>query len=126
MYNTRGLFLPNFSSQDVRPCHNLAIYEDLFLYEYTRFLLHKRLVVEGLLSPYANPFYLLMDTVYRETNKEIARMENKKIDKQTIADTLQKKAEDIKLQEESINNNNKDEWKEVQHSKTKHKPKQQV
>ena len=97
MYNTRGLCLPNFSSQDVRPRHNLVIHEDLFLYEYARFLLHKRLVAEGLLSLYANPFYPPTDTVYREINKEIAQMENKKIDKQTIVDILQKKVEDIKL-----------------------------
>ena len=81
MYNTRGLFLLNFSSQDVRLRHSLVIHEDLFLYEYGRFLLHKRLVAEGLLSPYTNPFYLPTDTVHRETNKEIARIENKKIDK---------------------------------------------
>ena len=69
----------------------MVIHEDLFLYEYARFLLHKRLVTEGLLSPYANPFYLPMDTVHRETNKNIAQTENKKIDKQTITNTLQKK-----------------------------------
>ena len=117
MYDTRGLWFPNFSSQDVRPRHKLEIHEDLFLYEYAKFLLHNRLVAEGLLSPYANPFYPPTDTVHRETNKNIAQMEN--IDKQTIANTLQKKAEDIKLQEDIKNNDNKDEWKEVKQSKTK-------
>ena len=107
MYTTGGLFFPNFSGQEMKPRHNLVIHEDLFLYEYTRFLLHKRLVVEGLLSPYANPFYLPMDTVHRETTNDIewTETEHKDIDKQTIASKLHKKAEDIKLQEEITDNN---------------------
>ena len=87
--------------------HNLVIHEDLFLYEYARFLLHKRLVAEGLLSPYANLFYPPTDMVYRETTNDIERTEteHKDIDKQAIASKLHKKAEDIKLQEEIIDNN---------------------
>ena len=87
MYTTGGLFFPNFSRQEVKPHYNLVIREDLFLYEYARFLLHKRLVAKGLLSPYANPFYPPTDTVHREMKNDIKRteMENKDIDKQTIA-----------------------------------------
>ena len=88
-----------------RPSQNLGIYEDLFLYEYGRYLLHKQLVAEGLLSPYANPFYLPTDTVNRETTNATEQMEKKQkeIDKNTIAGTLHKKAEDIKLKEDIKN-----------------------
>jgi hypothetical protein len=67
MYNTGGLVFQNISGQDVRPRHNLFVCEDLFLYEYVWFLLHKRLVTEDLLSLYANPFYPLTDMANRET-----------------------------------------------------------
>ena len=85
-----------------RPSHNLGMHEDLFLYEYGRYLLHKRLVAEGLLSPYANPFYPPTDMAYRETKSKIEQteMEKKDIDKHTIASTLHKKSENIKLKEE--------------------------
>ena len=86
-----------------RPSHNLGTHEDLFLYEYGRYLLHKRLVAEGLLSPYANPFYPPTDMTHRETESKIEQTEivNKDIDKNTIASTLNKKADNIKLKEET-------------------------
>ena len=106
MYNTGGLVFQNISGQDVRSRQNLHACEDLFLYEYARFLLHKRLVTEGLLSPYANPFYPLMDTANRETTNATEQTEKKQkeIDKNTIAGTLHKKAEDITLKEDLQNN----------------------
>ena len=106
MYNTGGIVFQNISGQDVRPRHNLFVCEDLFLYEYARFLLHKRLVTEGLLSPYANPFYPQTDTANRETTNETEWTEKKQkdIDKNTIAGTLHKKAEEITLKEDIQNN----------------------
>ena len=65
MYTIGGLFFPNVLGLNVRPHHKLFTYKDSFLYEYGRFLLHKRLVSEGMLSPYANPFYPQTDMVYR-------------------------------------------------------------
>ena len=94
MYTTEGLFFPNFLGQEVKPRQNLVTHEDLFLYEYAKLLLHKRLVAEGLLSPYANPFYPPMDMVHREATNDIERTEteHKDIDKQTIASKLHKKS----------------------------------
>ena len=84
----------------MRPCHNLSSYEDLFLYEYGRFLLHKRLVTEGLLSPYASPFYLPIDTSHR-MEKDINEPRNN-IDKETIATKLHRNTNDITLQEDKL------------------------
>ena len=77
MYNTGELVFQNILGQDVRPRHNLFVCEDLFLYKYARFLLHKRLVTEGLLSPYAHPFHPSMDMANRETTNETERTEKK-------------------------------------------------
>ena len=98
-----------------RPSHNLGIHEDLFLYEYGRYLLHKRLVSEGLLSPYANLFYPPTEMIHRETEskKEQTEMVKKDIDKKTIASTLHKKAENIKLKEEIKTTNKQNNEKEI-------------
>ena len=56
MYTTGGLVFQNILGQNMMPCQNLFAYQDLFLYEYARYLLHKKLVTEGLLSLYAGPF----------------------------------------------------------------------
>ena len=69
MYTTGGLFFPKCLVPEGTPRQKLFTYEDSFLYEYARFLLHKRLVSEGMLSPYANPFYPQMDMVYRTTER---------------------------------------------------------
>ena len=98
MYTTGGLFFPNILGPDVRPRHNLLLYEDLFLYEYGRFLLHKRLVTEGLLSLYTSPFYPLTDMLHR-TEKDTNEPRNN-IDKEIIATKLHRNTNDITLQED--------------------------
>ena len=67
MYTTEDLFRPNVLGVDVRPRQDLDIHEDLFLYEYVRYMLYKRLVKEGLLSPYACPFYPPTEIENRKT-----------------------------------------------------------
>ena len=108
MYTTGGLFFPNVLGPDVRPRHKLFTYEDSFLYEYGRFLLHKRLVSEGMLSPYANPFYLQTDMVYRTTERN-----NKKtiynIDKYDITRHLNKNPKTNTLKEDEQITKEKDE-----------------
>ena len=99
MYTTGGLVFPNILGQDVRPRQNSVAHEDLFLYEYARFLLHKRLVSEGILSPYACPFHIPMEIEQKETEKETEKR-NQKIDKTTIAERLNKNVQDITLQDE--------------------------
>ena len=95
IYTIGRLFFPNVLGPDVRPRHNLLSHEDLFLYEYGRFLLHKRLVIEGLLSPYASLFYPPMDISYR-TEKDTNERRNN-IDKETIATKLHRNINDITL-----------------------------
>ena len=112
MYTTGRLFFSNGLSPDVRPRQNLEIHEDLFLYEYARLLLHKRLVSEGMLSPYANPFHLPTDTVCRETEKERDGTRTN-IDKKTIAEKLNREPEDITLQEDKILADDNETWIEV-------------
>ena len=90
MYTIGGQFIQHISGTDGRPHqHNLAMHEDLYLYEYGRLLLHKQLVREGMLSPYANPFYLLTEVQIGITEKDIERKKNiKPINKETIASKL--------------------------------------
>ena len=108
MYTKGGLFFPNVLGPDVRPRHKLFTYEDSFLYEYGRFLLHKRLVSEGMLSPYANPFYPQMDMVYRTTERhnEKTRLN---IDKHDIAEQLNKDPQNITLKEDATITKENDE-----------------
>ena len=98
IYTTGGLLFTNVWGLDMRPRHNLLSYEDLFLYEYGWFLLHKRLVTEGLLSPYASPFYPPTDTSHR-TEKDTNEPRNN-IDKETITTKLHRNTNNITLQED--------------------------
>ena len=121
MYTTEDLFRPNVLGVDVRPRQELDIYEDLFLYEYARYMLHKRLVKEGLLSPYAVPFYPPTEIENRKT--EIYQNDQhvtEQINKSTIASKLQVNEERVKLKEEipSTKREDTDEWIEVK-NKTK-------
>ena len=68
MHTTGGRFYPNGLNLDVRPCHNLADEEDLFSHEHGKFILHKKFVAEGMLSPHASPFYTPTETMHRDTN----------------------------------------------------------
>ena len=71
-------------------------YEDFFLFTYARILLHKRLGIKGLLSPYAIPFYPTMETRQVETeirSKKVQDMKN--ITKEKIASALQVDIENI-------------------------------
>ena len=68
MHTTGGRSYPNDLSLDVRPRHNLVDKKDLFLCEYGKFILHKKFVVEGMLSPCTSPFYTLTEIIYIETN----------------------------------------------------------
>jgi len=103
MYTTRGVFFHNNMGQDVTPRQNLSGIEDSFLYEYARYLLHRQLVSEGLLSPYAIPFYPSMDikTAPMEKDRKETRMDvDKNIDKKNIAAKLQVDINTITLREE--------------------------
>jgi len=121
MYTTEDLFRPNDLGVDVRPRQNLGTHEDLFLYEYARYILHKRLVKEGLLSPYACPFYPLTDIENRKTETyQNDQHVMEQINKSTIASKLQVNEERVKLKEEipSTKREDTDEWIEVK-NKTK-------
>ena len=90
MYTTEDLFRPNLLGRDVRPRQNLEKHEDLLLYEYARYILHKRLVKEGLLSPYACPFYPPMEIENRKTETyQNDQHVTEQINKSTIAPKLQ-------------------------------------
>ena len=89
MYTTEDLFRPNFLGIDMRPRQNLDTHEDLFLYEYARYILHKRLVKEGLLSPYACPFHPPTDIENRKTETyQNNQHVTEQINKSTIASKL--------------------------------------
>ena len=97
MYTTEDLFRPNVLGVDVRLRQNLDIHEDLFLYEYARYMLHKRLVKEGLLSPYAVPFYPPTEIENRkmeiyQNNQHIKEQSNKS----TNVSKIQVKEESVK------------------------------
>ena len=112
MYTTRGVFFQNNLSQNVRPRRNLLAHEELFLYEYARYLLHEQLVSEGLLSPYADPFQPPTDRLHRETERNNNEQRNN-IDKEIIAAKLNKETKDIFLQEEKSEDKENGEWKTV-------------
>jgi len=97
---------------DERLRHKLFTYKDSFLYEYARFLLHKRLVSEGMLSPYANPFYPQMDMVYR-TMERYNEKTKLNIDKLDIAEQLNKDPQNIILKEDTPITKENDEWTKV-------------
>ena len=99
MYVVGGRVFQNNLDQDVRPRYNLVEQEELFLYEYARFLLHRRFVTEGLLSRYDNAVYTETDTICKTTEKRNNdKMQH--IDKKIIAGKLQRNAKDIVLKEE--------------------------
>ena len=112
MYTTEGLGFQNISGQDVRTRQNLFAHEQLFLYEYTRYLLHKQLVTEGLLSPYSNRYYPPTDTTQSTTEENDNNESNTRINKEAIAKRLQKNIDDIILKEDSQNIDTK-EWKKL-------------
>ena len=96
----------------MRPRRNLLAHEELFLYEYARYLLHKQLVSEGLLSPYADPFQPPTDRLHRETERNNNEQRNN-INKEIIAAKLNKETKDIFLQEEKSADKENGEWKTV-------------
>ena len=103
---------------DVRPRQNSIDHEDLFLSEYARYILHKKMVSEGVLTLYANPFYPRTEIMQRPTDVNVKV--KKDIDKKTIATKLQKNEQDISLREELITEKENEEWIEInQHNKTK-------
>ena len=112
MYTTRGHGFQNSLGQDVRMRQNLFDHEQLFLYEYARYLLHKQLVTEGLLSPYSNRFYPPTETTHSITEENENNESNIKINKEAIAERLQKNIDIIILKEDTQNTNTK-EWKEL-------------
>ena len=97
MYTTGGLVFQNILGQDVMPRQNLFKQQDLFLYEYARYLLHKKLVTEGLLSPYADPFYPPTNMIQRKTERKDTNESNKHISKEMITEKLQKDINSITL-----------------------------
>ena len=108
MYTTGGLFFLNVLVPDETLRHKLFTYEDSFLYEYERFLLHKRLLSEGMLSLYANPFYLQMDMVYRTTERYNEKTKLN-INKHDIAEQLNKDPQNITLKEDATITKENDE-----------------
>ena len=106
MYITGGQFVQNILGTDGRLCqNNLAMYEDLYLYEYGRLLLHKQLVREGMLSQYANPFYLPTEVEIGTMEKDMERKKNiVPINKETITIKLQVKENNIILKEDITSN----------------------
>ena len=97
MYTTGGLVFQNILGQDVMPRQNLFAHQDLFLYEYARYLLYRKLVTEGLLSPYATPFYPPTDITYRRTDEKDTNEQNVPVNKETIAEKLKINVNDITL-----------------------------
>ena len=76
MYASRGQIFQEFIGTDERLHQNsLDKHIDLFLFTYAKMLLHRRLREERILSPYANPFYLITDTnhIVIETRAERAQ-----------------------------------------------------
>ena len=58
MYITGEQFFQNILRSEERPCqNNFKVHKNLFLFTYAKMLLHKHLRIEGILSPYDNPFY---------------------------------------------------------------------
>ena len=90
VYTTGEEFLQNILETDGRLCqNNLVMYEELYLYKYRRLLLYKQLVREGMLSPYANPFYPLIEVEIGTMEKDMERKKNiVPINKETIASKL--------------------------------------
>ena len=63
IYTIGGQFFQQILGPDVRPCQNmLDEHENFFLFTYAKMLLHKRLGIEQLLSPYTIPFYPTTET----------------------------------------------------------------
>lgn len=100
MYTTGGLFLPDGSGPDVTTRQERIKGEDSFLYEYARYLLHKRLTTERLLSPYANYFYnpMYMPNTTTEDNNANTKIN---IDRNEIAKKLHKQPENVILREDT-------------------------
>ena len=102
MYTTEEPFFQNILDEGVTPRQNiLEEHEDLFLITYGNMLLHKRLRREQILSPYTIPFRPAMEIKYTtmERNVQKAR-DNKHINKEDIASSLQVPVENITLKEE--------------------------
>ena len=58
IHTPHGPILQSFSGSDMMPRqNNLGIHRELFLFEYAKMLLHCQLRDEGILSPYAKPFF---------------------------------------------------------------------
>ena len=87
---------------DERPYqNNLDEQEDLFLFTYVKILLHKRLRIERILSPYANPFYPITKTSQIRMEIKIEKARNtKNIGKEELATKLRINIEDIKFKDE--------------------------
>ena len=95
---------------------NLFDHEQLFLYEYARYLLHKQLVTEGILSLYSNRFYPPTDTTHSTMEENENNESNIKINKEAIAERLQKNIDVIILKEDTQNTTTK-EWKKLKINK---------
>ena len=113
MYTTGENFFPQILETDARLYqNNLDEHENLFLFTYARMLLYKRLRIERMLSPYANPFYPIMETseIRMEIKTETAR-NTRNIDKPELASKLHVNIDDIKFKNKRAPK--EDEWTEV-------------
>ena len=115
MCDTRGLFVPNGLGEDERPRRTLLPHEELFICEYSRYLLHKGLTAEGILSPYGSKYYPPTDTKKIVTEENMQRETNlTQISKECIASRSNIKEEKIALKGEKTTTE-KDEWITVPH-----------
>ena len=84
--------------------NSLEVHKELFIFNYAKMLLHKRLRIEGILSPYATPFYSVTETNQDATEIEVQKeWKTEKVDKEEIALKLQINVKDIQLKEEREN-----------------------
>ena len=102
IYTTGEEYFQHIFEMDVRPRkNNLDEQEDLFLFTYAKMLLHKRLRIERILSPYANPFYPITEKSQIKMETKIEKVQNiTNIDKEELAKKSHINIEDIKFKDE--------------------------
>ena len=116
IYTPHGPYLQSISGSDVRPRQNiLGVHRELFLFEYAKMLLHCQLRDEGLLSPYAEPFFPVTESV-TENNTDISgqdqnsQKEPKELNNPNLKDNCTKNNE---------NQATESDWKEYKNITTK-------
>ena len=133
IHTPHGPILQSLSGSDVIPRQNiLDIHKELFLFDYAKMLLHCQLRDEGMLSPYAGPFFPPTESitdnkvdVSQEQNIETEKNTNEiktreTIDKEIIASALKRQKDTITLKEElDDDNEKKNQWIKIEPNKVK-------